>query len=81
MLAAEFGMEFLKEIATDLLVEGGFGFLLSALPVVGIAASAALDMSIAATMTWRVGTMTSIYFQNGHRWVENRDAPTRLPRK
>jgi hypothetical protein len=33
---------------------------------------AALDYVIATAMTWRVGTMVSIYYQNGGNWVGSR---------
>jgi hypothetical protein len=71
-IASEFGTEFLMQIANELLVEGlGVAGSL-AVPFIGGAVGAALDYLIATQMTWRVGTMVSIYFQNGGAWVGNR---------
>ena len=74
MFAAEFGIEFLSEIAKGILLEYGFTLAASVFPVIGSWVGAGLDLAIATTMTWRLGTMTSIYFQNGHNWVESRKA-------
>jgi len=41
------------------------------IPVVGGAVGAALDYLIATQMTWRVGAMVSMYFQNGGNWIES----------
>ena len=42
------------------------------IPLVGGLIGAALDYVIATAMTWRVGTMVSIYYQNGGKWVGSR---------
>lgn len=71
-VAADFGTEFMMQIATELLMEAGWGVLGAMfIPVVGGAVGAALDYLIATQMTWRVGTMVSMYFQNGGNWIEN----------
>ena len=64
-LKHEFGQQFFSDIGTDLAVENAPGLLASSIPVVGALFSGGLDALIAATLTWRVGTMVSIYFQNG----------------
>jgi hypothetical protein len=69
---ADVGVEFLREIAMDLLGEAGFGLGLSLLPVIGGFLAAGVDATIAATLTWRVGTMVSAYYQNGGSWIQNR---------
>lgn len=69
---ADIGIEFLKEIATDLIGEAGFGLAVSAIPFIGGLAAAGLDAIIAATLTWRVGTMASAYYLNGGGWIRNR---------
>jgi hypothetical protein len=69
-IAADFGTEFMLQIASELLMEAGWGVLGAMfIPVVGGAVGAALDYLIATQMTWRVGTMVSIYFQDGGHWV------------
>jgi hypothetical protein len=71
-VAADFGTEFMLQIASELLMEAGWGVLGAMfIPVVGGAVGAGLDYLIATQMTWRVGTMVSMYFQNGGHWVEN----------
>ena len=72
-VAADFGTEFMMKIANELLMEAGFGVMGAMfIPVIGGAVGAALDYLIATQMTWRVGTMVSIYFQNGGKWVGDR---------
>lgn len=69
-VAADFGIGFMVDIAPELLTEAGWGVLgAMCIPVIGAAVGAALDYLIATQMTWRVGTMVSIYFQNGDAWV------------
>lgn len=70
-LAAEFGREFMGEIALELLGEAGMGAAASAIPFIGGIIAAGLDATIAATLTWRVGTMVAMYHQNGG-WIESR---------
>jgi uncharacterized protein (DUF697 family) len=71
-IAASLGMDFLAEIATEILHENGLGIGVSAIPLIGSVIGAGLDAAIAATMTWRVGTMVSVYFQYGGGWVGSR---------
>jgi uncharacterized protein (DUF697 family) len=71
-IAGEFSTEFLMSIAADLLSEAGLGVAAGFIPVVGGVAGGMLDYIIATGMTWRVGTMVAIYYQNGGRWVGNR---------
>lgn len=67
--ATEFGTDFLKEAVNDLLSHTALGVVGSAIPFIGGAIAAGLDAAIAATMTWTVGSMTAIYFQNGQQWL------------
>jgi uncharacterized protein (DUF697 family) len=71
-IAADFGMEFIQFVASELLTEAGFGAALGFIPIVGGIFGATLDYVIATAMTWRVGTMVAIYYQNGGTWVKNR---------
>jgi hypothetical protein len=70
--AQEFALQFLVEQSKELLIDAGLGALATTIPVAGAFIGAALDYLIAQMMTWRVGTMTSIYFQNGANWIETR---------
>lgn len=81
-VATDFGTEFMIQIATELLTEIGFGVVAAmCVPVIGAIVGAALDYLIATQMTWRVGTMVSIYFQNGGKWVENQKNTFELSKK
>jgi hypothetical protein len=72
-IVSEFGTEFLMEVGHEIVMEAGLGVLGSlCVPVIGGVVGAALDYLIANTMTWRVGTMVSMYFQNGSAWLESR---------
>lgn len=70
-LAIEMATEFLKEIASEL-GEAAVGLGISAIPFLGALLAAGLDATVAATLTWRVGTMVSAYFQNGESWIGSR---------
>ena len=71
-LMDELGLDFLQEIGWETVAEGGIGYFASFVPFFGGFVSVGLDVAIAATMTWRVGTMISIYYQNGGAWVKSR---------
>jgi hypothetical protein len=72
-VAADYGTAFMMQIASELLLEAGWGGLgATVIPVLGGVVGAALDYLIATQMTWRVGAMVSMYFQNGGAWVESR---------
>jgi hypothetical protein len=71
-IANEFGTEFITSIASELITEAGLGTLAGFIPFVGGLVGAALDYVIATAMTWRVGTMVAIYYQNGGKWVGDR---------
>ena len=71
-LASQFGMDFVQDIAADLLREAGFGLAIAWIPILGGIVSASFDAAIALKMTRRVGTMISIYYQNGRSWVGSR---------
>jgi len=74
-IGAEFGTEFLMHIGKELVSEVGLGVLASlCVPALGGVVGAALDYLIANMMTWRVGTMVSIYYQNGGSWVGSKDS-------
>jgi uncharacterized protein (DUF697 family) len=63
--AAEFGIEFIKETATELLQERGIGLGLSFIPIVGGIAGATLDAIIAKKLTKTVGAMTLVIWNIG----------------
>ncbi len=69
---ADIGVEFFKEIAGDLIGKALAGLALTAVPFVRALLAAGLDAMIAATLTWRVGTVVAAYYQNGGVWVKNR---------
>ncbi|ADW70239.1 hypothetical protein [Granulicella tundricola] len=71
-IAGEFSTEFIGMIAAELITEAGFGVVAGFIPFIGGVVGAALDYIIATAMTWRVGTMVSIYYQNGGKWVGSR---------
>jgi uncharacterized protein (DUF697 family) len=73
-VGVEFGMEFFKEIAGELISDIGWGAAATFIPLVGGVVGAALDATVAATLTWRVGTMVSMYYQNGGAWLGSRHA-------
>lgn len=77
----EFATEFLLEHAKELLTEAGLGMAATAIPFAGAAAGATLDWLIAQMMTWRVGTMTAIYFQNGAAWIGNRKSTMEVAKR
>lgn len=67
-IGADFGGEFIQQIALDMLADVGVGAAATLIPVIGAFVAAGLDYVIATKMTKRVGQMVSIYFQNGARW-------------
>jgi hypothetical protein len=71
-IANEFNAQFFAEIAGELVSELGWGGAVAMVPFIGGIAGAALDALVATTMTWRVGTMISVYFQNGGQWLGSR---------
>jgi hypothetical protein len=74
-IASEFGQEFMMQIAHELVMEAGAGILASlCVPVLGGVVGAALDYLFANIMTWRVGTMVSMYYQNNAQWLGDRQA-------
>ena len=70
--AAQFGAEFLAEIAREIMQEVGIGIIPTFIPGISAIAAPLLDVIIAVTITWRIGTMTSLYFQNGESWIGDR---------
>jgi uncharacterized protein (DUF697 family) len=75
-LIDQVGAAFLQDVAPELLSEMGIGFAASFIPFFGGLISTGLDVAIAATMTWRVGTMLCIYFHNGNQWINGRRRDT-----
>lgn len=72
---SEFGQEFMMQIGHELVMEAGAGVIASlCVPVLGGVVGAALDYLIANIMTWRVGTMVSMYYQNNAQWLGTRQA-------
>jgi hypothetical protein len=68
-IASAFGVEFFEQIFMDILQEVGLGAVISIIPVVGSVVAAIYDAKIAATMTWRVGLTTALYYENGCEWL------------
>jgi len=68
-LSTEFGQEFLLSILHEIWPELGVGTLLSFIPFAGGFIAAGLDATLAATLTWRVGITTILYFLNGEEWI------------
>ncbi len=64
--------EFLSEIIGEVISEAWPSSILSFVPFIGGLVAASLDAVIGATLTWRVGTMISIYHQNGGQWINDR---------
>lgn len=71
-IGAAFGLEFIKSVALELITDAGFGAAAGFIPIIGGVVGAGLDYVIATAMTWRVGTMVAIYYQNGGRWVKDK---------
>ena len=67
-----YNLEIFLELAREYANEVGIGFALSLLPVIGGICGAVYDAKAATTMTWRVGTMISLFFQNGSDWIGDR---------
>lgn len=70
-LVAAFDGEFLIEIARDLAQESAPAALVGMIPFFGAPVAAAFDATLAATMTWRVGSMVALHLQHGS-FVGNR---------
>jgi hypothetical protein len=67
-IGADFGGEFISQIAADMIADVGIGAAATFIPFIGAVVAAGLDYAIATKMTNRVGQMVSIYFQNGIAW-------------
>jgi hypothetical protein len=65
----EFTSEVLQEIVVEAVKNASVGALASMIPLIGGFAAATLDAVIAATLTWRVGTMTVAYYLNNGAWL------------
>jgi hypothetical protein len=76
-----YDIQFLVEIAQELVSEVTTGSIVAAIPFIGFAAAAAMDAMIAATMTWRVGLMTSIYHCNFGEWLGSRRETFEIAKK
>lgn len=76
-----YNIQFLLEIAQELVSEVTTGSIVAAIPFIGFAAAAAMDAMIAATMTWRVGLMTSIYYCNFGEWIGSRRETFEIAKK
>lgn len=68
----DFGADFFKEIFWELAGEAGVATGISLIPLVGSVAGAALDATLGATLTWRIGGLVSAYFQNGGEYLGSR---------
>jgi hypothetical protein len=68
VLVQSFGGDFIQEILKELAGEIGISLGISLVPILGGFISTGLDLVIAISMTWRVGTMVSMYYQNGQQW-------------
>jgi len=71
-MSQQFGQSFFQEIGGEIARELAAGFALAFIPILGGFVSTGLDLALAVTMTWRVGTMVSMYYQNGGAWVGDR---------
>jgi hypothetical protein len=71
-LAGLFETKFLAEVGLDLLQEMGRWDVPAFPSRLAAAISITLLASVAATATWRLGVMISIYHQNGGRWIVSR---------
>src|ERR1700688_557940 len=71
-VVGEFGVEFIKESARELLMEVGLGVAVSCLPIIGGIAGAGVDIYVARKMTKIVGCMGLIYCENGATWISSR---------
>jgi hypothetical protein len=80
-VAVDFGVDFFTEIAGELIRELGLGSVLSVIPVLGGFVGMYLDVTIAWTMTWRVGLMLALYHENGGSWIVSRKHTYELVRK
>ena len=80
-IAVDFGTEFFREIAIEIVQDIGWGAAASVIPVLGGIASTAIDTKVAWTMTWRVGLMLALYHENGGQWIINRKHTYELVRK
>jgi hypothetical protein len=68
-IAGAFGVEFFEQIFIDILQEVGLSAAISMVPVIGSVVAGIYDAKIAATMTWRVGLTTALYYENGCEWL------------
>lgn len=64
--------DWLSDIGVDLIHEAGASAVLSLVPIIGTAVSTVLDFVLARSLTWRLGTMISMYYQNGQAWIGDR---------
>jgi len=69
---ALYDTQFLLGMMQDHIHEAVVGSALTAIPIFGAFASATIDVMIAATMTWRVGLMTALYYANLGEWIRTR---------
>ncbi|GHO63502.1 hypothetical protein KSC_023940 [Ktedonobacter sp. SOSP1-52] len=76
-LLFDFTTDFLVELITEMWPQLFLGLGASLIPFAGLAANAVLDGIIASTLTWRLGTMTAIYYMNGENWLYSNKKRTR----
>jgi hypothetical protein len=70
-VAVELGTDFFVHLAPELLSEVGLGGLVTLIPFIGGMLGAGIDAMVASTLTWRVGTMVSMYHQHGDKWLDD----------
>lgn len=76
-LLFDFTTDFLMELITEMWPQLVAGAGASLIPFAGLAANAILDGIIASTLTWRLGTMTAIYYMNDENWLHSNKKRTR----
>jgi hypothetical protein len=76
-----YDLSFLLEILNDMTHDVLVGNALAAIPVFGAVAAAAVDVMIAATMTWRVGLMTALFYSNLGEWIGSRKETFELTKR
>ena len=67
---ADIGVEDLQEFMVEAVREQGIAALMcAALPFLGGTFGAGINATVTSTMTWRIGTMIALYYQNGGKWL------------
>ena len=82
ILISDMGVDFMTEIIGEIISEGGIGAAIGTfIPIVGGIVAAGLDAIIASKLTWRVGTLTAMYFLYDEEWIGNRKETYNIAKK